>query len=275
MNDIPLYVTRRRLFVGAGALVGASLMPWTIRQAWGARPRIARGSLGDLDWLDLGGRNRRKLLTEDPATGAHTFYLELPASWEGGGVAHYHNCSEEVYVISGDVTLNGRDYLRAGAYLYRPAGIVHGHNEGSQEGCRLIIKTDSALDFNYIPEPASDEEYVLHPSEDGRPHILHLETPQLPWTWHGDGSARYGVKALSEDRHTGAHTRLIRFPAGWSGEFVMSGDASWEWFVAHGAVTLDDASTFAADSYSVRPAGGGEQAFVRAAVETQVLLWRD
>ncbi len=268
-------MTRRELLARAAACAGLSVLPWASRPAWGRRPRVAHAALADLDWLESDRSNARKRLSEDSDTGALTFYLELPVNWQGGGVAHYHTCSEEVYVLAGDVTLNGRDYLRDGAYLYRPAGIVHGHQEGSVSGCRLIIKTDRALDFNYVQEPAASEEYVLEPSEDGRPHILHLNTQLMDWRWQAAGQARYGVKALSQDRRTGASTRLLRFPAGWSGNFRMSGAASWEWFVIAGDLRLDDNTRFVTDAYSVRPAGGGEQAFVRAAAPTDLLLWRD
>jgi mannose-6-phosphate isomerase-like protein (cupin superfamily) len=252
-------------------MAGLSVLPRT----WAVRPEVTQLRLADMDWAPLGERNRRKTLSVDSQTGGLTFYMEIPPNWQGGGVAHYHTCSEEVYVISGDVTLNGREYLEDGAYLYRPSGIVHGHQEGSIGGCRLIIKTDSSLDFNYIPEPISDEEYVFNASDDGRPHILHLKTPELEWSWQGAENRKYGVKLLSEDRNTGASTALIQLPSNWAGEFEMTPDASWEWFVLDGEAVVDDGTILTADSYSLRPAGGEGQAFVAADKRTRLLLWRD
>ncbi len=240
-----------------------------------ARPEIPHLNLADLSWEPVGTRNRRKQLSIDAVTGGLTFYMEIPAGWQGGGVAHYHTCSEEVYVISGDVTLNGRDYLEDAAYLYRPAGIVHGHREGSIGGCRLIIKTDGPLDFNYVEEPRSEEEYIFRVSADGRPHILHLKTPELQWARRDQGASQYGVKVLSQDRNTGAYTGLLLLAAGWAGRFDMSRDANWEWFVIDGDAMLDDGTNLGADSYGFKPAGRVGNAIVRAMNRTRVLLWRD
>ena len=176
--------------------------------------------------------------------------------------------------MAGDVTLNGQDYLSTGSYLYRPAGIVHGHQEASRTGGRLIIRTDKALDFNYVREPSSPEEYVLHASADGRPHLLHLKTTDMDWDWQGDGQSGYGRKILSQDRISGATTSLVRLPHGWIGELQMQSDFEWEWFVLSGSVVLDSGAIFSAESYSFRPLAGETQAFVRAERQTNLVLWR-
>ena len=265
----------RRGFLRAGTLAGLGLLPGSlISSARAARPLVSHSALDAMDWTAT-GNNSRKRLSHDPETGAQTFYLELPENWVGGGVAHYHTCSEEVYVLDGDVTLNGRDYLVQGSYLYRPSGIVHGHYEASRGGCRLIIKTDSLLDFNYIEQPESPEEYVHTPSDDGRQHIVHLETPQVDWVMTGEGQTRHDTKVLSLDRKSGASTRLIRFPAGWRGRLDLDSAYTWEWFVIGGEARLDDATRFSTDSYSIRPAGSEQHAFVSARTETRLLLWRD
>ncbi|MEE8305757.1 MAG: DUF4437 domain-containing protein [Gammaproteobacteria bacterium] len=265
----PFCRIKRQFLAGGGALLGLSVVPWTVRRAWAARPFIPHVALEDIEG------SRRKQFSEDPETGAHTRYMEIAANWQGGGVAHYHTFSEEVYVLSGDVTLNGRDYLVEGSYLYRPGGIVHGHQEGSIRGCRLILKFGGPMDSNYIDEPESNEEYVQVPSDDGRPHIVHLETPGMEWQQHGDGQARYGTKVLSEDRKTGASTMLIRFPAGWRGRLELDSAATWEWFVIKGQAVLEDGTTFETDSYSLRPVAGRRNAFVGAKAESEILLWRD
>ncbi len=179
-----------------------------------------------------------------------------------------------MYIIDGDITLNGRDYLTAGSYLYRPSGIVHGHNEGSISGCRCIIRTDGLLDFTLIPNPSSPDEYVEMPSSDGRPHVLHLRAPDLDWTWHGEGRSRYGIKTLSEDRANGSTTSLVRLPAGWTGEFNLEAGIAWEWFVVSGQTSMSDGIEFEQESYSYRPAAPQPLAFTRAQAQTDVLLWR-
>ena len=244
-----------------------------MRQARADRPRLPHVALDDID-RPFGTSMGRRFLSRDPDSEAATTFFDFPERWQGGGVAHYHSCGEEVYVIKGDITLDGRDYLTAGSYLYRPSGIVHGHNEGPIGGCRCLIRTDGPLDFNFIPEPTSDGEYVLHPSDDGRPFVLHLRTPYTEWTLHGDGQSRYGMKVLSTDRVNGSYTALVRLPAGWTGSLRLEQNVNWEWFVVKGLAMLSDGTAFETDSYSYRPATSESVAFTSAEADTDVLLWR-
>ena len=123
------------------------------------KPLIEQVAIEDIPWEVLGTHGlRRRALGVDPKTGRATQYVNIPQGWKGGGTAHYHDAFEEVFVIKGDVTLNGRDYLGDGSYIYRPGGIVHGHDEGAQAGCFCIIRTGGALELKLIPDPEDDEE---------------------------------------------------------------------------------------------------------------------
>jgi quercetin dioxygenase-like cupin family protein len=261
-------VSRRRV-LSWGIAAGAALaLP---RWARAQRPLVPHAALADIG-TPFGTTHGVKTLSTDQSSGASTAFHSFPAPWKGGGVAHYHSCAEEVYVISGDITLNGRDELTAGSYLYRPGGIVHGHDEGSTGGCRCLIRTDGALDFNYIENPRSPEEYVEVPSDDGRPHIVHLRAPEMDWSARGAGPSAYGEKILSTDAKTGAQTSLLRLPAGWRGGVSLDADYGWEWFVIDGDMTCTDGTRFGAETYSYRPAGG--VAFTEAAADTMLLLWK-
>ncbi len=268
-------INRRRWLIGSvtTGTVGLSTLMGSVRTAQAERPSITYLTLEDTG-TPFGTSMGRRILSQDPDTQATTSHFSFPAPWQGGGTAHYHSCAEEVYVIEGDITLNGRDYLTAGSYLYRPSGIVHGHDEGSINGCRCIIRTDGALDFTMIPEPESPEEYVLVPSDDGRSHVLHLRTPDMDWTWQSGNGEGYGTKILSEDRITGATTSLVTFPAGWTGELMLDPGIAWEWFVIRGNTTLNDGTVYQADTYSYRPARSQPLAFTAAETDTDILLWK-
>ena len=251
------------------SLLGGVLALCTASPARAARPLIAHLDLADVP-IPKGAMKRD--LSVDPDTGASTVFFDFPANWVGGGVAHYHSFSEEIYVISGAVTLNGRDQLVGGSYLYRPGGIVHGHHEASGPGARFIGRMGGKLDFNYVREPTSEEEYVLKAVPDGRPHIVHLRTTERPWTKAADG---HQIKVLSEDRVTGARTALLHFPTGWTGRMQLDPKNGWEWFAIRGTAALDDGTAFAKDSYANRPVGAPACAIVRAESETLILMWRN
>jgi quercetin dioxygenase-like cupin family protein len=56
------------------------------------------------------------------ASGGATFFLRFAAG--AVGAAHTHPGGEELFVVSGDITVGGRR-LRAGDYLYTPPDGVH------------------------------------------------------------------------------------------------------------------------------------------------------
>jgi quercetin dioxygenase-like cupin family protein len=228
-----------------------------------------------LPWEPLGSLTR-KLLSKDPHTGAETNLVRIPPGWRGSGKAHYHHCYEEAFVMDGDVTLTGREDLVDGSYLYRPAGIVHGHRESARDGCRVLIKLGKTLDFNYQMPPASEDEYPIFPTIDGRGHVVHLRTPQAPVAMLAGGDAPVEAVTMSEDAPARAYSRLLRFPRAWRGELALAPEDSWEWFVARGALQVSDGTRYARDGYSFRPPGHGPAvAITGAAAGTWLLVWRN
>ncbi len=228
-----------------------------------------------LPWEPLGSLTR-KLLSKDPVTGAETNLVRIPAGWRGSGKAHYHHCYEEAFVMDGDVTLTGREDLVDGSYLYRPAGIVHGHRESARDGCRVLIKLGKTLDFNYQMPPESEDEYPIFPTNDGRGHVLHLRTPAARFVSLGEENAAVEAVTMSEDAPARAYSQLLRFPRAWRGELPLDPADSWEWFVARGAVELSDGTRYLRDGYSFRPPGHAPPtAITGAEAGTWLLVWRN
>jgi quercetin dioxygenase-like cupin family protein len=228
-----------------------------------------------LPWEPLGSLTR-KLLSKDPESGAETNMVRIPAGWRGSGKAHYHRCYEEAFVMHGDVTLTGREDLVDGSYLYRPAGIVHGHRESAREGCIVLIKLGKTLDFNYELQPTSQDEYPFFPTTDGRGHVLHLRTPSAPTLPLGPDAGGVEAVTMSEDLGAGAYSRVLRFPRAWQGRLALDASDSWEWFVADGAIELDDGTCYPRYGYSFRPPGHTPAvAIVRADAATRLLMWRN
>ncbi|TYC85014.1 cupin domain-containing protein [Novosphingobium sp. BW1] len=203
-----------------------------------------------LEWEMLGthGLKRRKL-GEDPETGHVTNLVYIPEGWRGGGVAHFHDAFEEVYMLEGSVTLDGNHYFRKGVYFYRPGHIVHGHDERSEEGALALVRSDGLLSLQLIHEPEQPIEYPLPEADDGRGHVFELAIadisprpdPALPEVWT--------IKAFSADPRSGARTFEALVPAGWQGEAAALG-CSWEAYVLDG--TLEGAGkSWVAGDYTV------------------------
>jgi glyoxylate utilization-related uncharacterized protein len=89
---------------------------------------------------------RLKLLWRDEKSGAYSRLLSVDPGWSEPRLEH-HDCSEEAFVIAGDMTMGSLGTMRPGAYFWRPPGIKHGPMHSSS-GALILIRTDGAL-FNY------------------------------------------------------------------------------------------------------------------------------
>ncbi len=251
-------------------LVAAAVSLFTT-SAYATRPEVVHGTIAAAQAAPRGS----KILTIDPVNKATTAYYTFPENWKGGGRAHYHSPYEEVYILDGDITLTGRDDYVKGSYLYRPGGIVHGHHESSRKGSRMITRTGAEINFNYVDNPTSEEEYVMVPNTiDGRPHIVHLKAPAMKAETVGTGAASYTRKVLSKDVKTGASTSLLEFPTAFKGRIDLPETKNREWVVVGGQASLDDGTVYELESFSFRPAGK-KHAFVSAMPGTQILMWEE
>jgi uncharacterized RmlC-like cupin family protein len=189
-----------------------------------------------MDWEPLGTHGlRRKRLGHDPATQHTTSLVEIPQGWHGGGVAHFHEAFEEVLMLSGSVTLDGRHYWHGGDYFYRPAFIVHGHAEQSPEGALCVIRSDGVLELLLVHEPEQDVEYPLPRAADPRGHLFQLPIDTVAGAPDAAFPAEWRIRPLSADPQSGARTLIADIPAGWSGTAAPMG-AAWEAMVLSGAV---------------------------------------
>jgi len=216
------------------------------------RPHISFIDPTDQEWVQILGKGvERKFLGVDPDTGSDTCFVRIPPGWAGDAGAHIHTFYEEAYIISGDINLNGHEDLVEGSYLYRPGGIVHGWVEKSREGATVIIKMGGPTDIISVPGPDHEDEYDLPEvrHHDGRPHIIHLRTKDMGWTWHEKAAARFGTKILSEDSDNKNRTFLLNLPAGFKGRFKGDDDRNLECAVVHGALNLEDGTEIKVGSY--------------------------
>jgi quercetin dioxygenase-like cupin family protein len=222
-----------------------------------AREHIKFIDSNQLPWEPIGTHGlRMRRLSCDTDTGAMTFVLDIPPGWKGGGVAHYHTCYEEAYVISGDVTLDGKRYYTANEYLYRPGYVVHGHDERSNEGCRALVKVGGHLDMNLVHEPESAEEYALPRAVFDRSLVQFQQRSDLQWVERGEGANHSRRQILSENPANGAVSTLVEFKPGWRGRAGAHYHSfSEEAYIISGDVALDDEPIYTAGCYLYRLRG--------------------
>lgn len=90
---------------------------------------------------------RLKLLWRDETTGAYSRLLDVAPGWGEPRLEH-HDCSEEAFMLSGDMTMGGLGTMGPGAYFFRPPGIKHGPMH-SRAGAVIFIRTDGILVNHY------------------------------------------------------------------------------------------------------------------------------
>jgi hypothetical protein len=88
-----------------------------------------------------------KLLWRDELTGAYTRLINADPGWTEKRREH-HDCVEEVYMISGDMTMGALGTMTAGGYIWRPPGIQHGPMH-TRAGGLMFIRTDGPLKNYY------------------------------------------------------------------------------------------------------------------------------
>ncbi|HXN21750.1 MAG TPA: DUF4437 domain-containing protein [Candidatus Dormibacteraeota bacterium] len=90
-----------------------------------------------------------KLLSVDDSLGARTLITRLSAGWKHP--KGYHNKNEEIFLLSGDLTIGGKKMTKY-SYAYYPAGYAHGP-AFSEHGATLLHWWDGEPDF--VPSSAS------------------------------------------------------------------------------------------------------------------------
>ncbi|NQV80413.1 MAG: hypothetical protein HQ495_07655 [Alphaproteobacteria bacterium] len=69
----------------------------------------------------------RRVLWQDPVSGADTRHLTIPQGVSGLG-AEWHPCNEEIFCLTRDTVAGDAHPFRAGSFLFNPAFAVHGGN---------------------------------------------------------------------------------------------------------------------------------------------------
>ncbi len=88
----------------------------------------------------------RRVLWLDPATGADTRLLKVPAGFRGGG-PNWHPVEEEIFCLEGDIEPDETRPMRPGSFLWNQKGSIHGFGEQTRGGCMLLEWHDGPWDL--------------------------------------------------------------------------------------------------------------------------------
>lgn len=228
----------------------------------------------DVPWQPIGTHGLMcKTLAFDEDTRGMLNYLDIPKDWRGGGIAHFHEAFEEVYILEGSVTLGAGRWFVEGDYFYRPGHVVHGHDEQANEGCRALVRSNGPLALNLVHEPAEPDEYPLEKT-DPRGHVLQLPVETVPWTKLAGFPPKWEMRLLSRDPVGGALTVMARVPAGWSSEVPIGHTAPWSLYVLDGGLDMQGEAMGKGD-FADGPPGTGPAGPTTSASGATLFLWFD
>ena len=91
----------------------------------------------------------RRVLWEDPETGADTRLLKVPAGFEGKG-PNWHPVHEEIFCLEGDIGPDDKRLMVPGTYLHNLAFGVHGYHEHSNGGATVLEWHDGRWAINFV-----------------------------------------------------------------------------------------------------------------------------
>ena len=204
-----------------------------------------------VDFLDLATarwtRNEHGVdvlvLSEDPVSGAITFALRCPPGLVYPEDAHFYDCDQDLFQLEGEFHHDELVSFRQGDYVFRPAGTVYGHGEGSEGGIIIASLGRRPLRFMFQDHP---EPWTGHYRVDrlwcNRPvEPLVVQSTGLPWEPSGlsplirmrrlrgePGRASPVAGASGHSPWAADAACLLRIRAGFSGELVLWADTTVE-----------------------------------------------
>ena len=187
-----------------------------------------------------------RCLNHDPAMGARTLIVDMPAGWEHA-TPRWHSCDEEFLVLDGELEIGSAQY-RTGHYVFRPAGLEHGPTR-SETGCRLLYWHESAFDVRTdapAPEDVSDKPFIdgldtQIPKEQWERFPVPLPTPAL-------------MVRLRKREETGCDTTLEWIPPNTMSPAREYHTADEEVYVMDGWAATDPTHVYLPGSYLCWPA---------------------
>jgi hypothetical protein len=213
-----------------------------------------------------------KLLSFDESTKARAQITRLPAGWRQP--AGYYGTNEEIFVLSGDLSIGGKRMTRY-SYAYYPAGYAQGEAV-TEAGATLLQWWDGEIEF--VPGRESKAGTRLDEV------VEDWNFYEKPWTADKDFPAKYDfptppnrrLKLLRQDKVTGQMTWInwsssgnvrVGYPKNepWEAHpsfeeaMVLEGDLTYGECLPQGEVV----GTYTAGGYFFRPPGirhGGRSA---------------
>ncbi|MDH7452223.1 DUF4437 domain-containing protein [Luteimonas composti] len=199
-----------------------------------------------------------KMLSADPETGARSALqcIDPARGYKAPALPHYHDGDEEIFIVKGELTFDGRQWLGERAYCFHPARTVHGFRSQVDSEAWFISRIKRPLKFDFHEDAESLEPYSLDGVESER-GVAVVPTPaERPWEDILDAGGKTIARRqiLSVHPGTGEGSMLVEFLPGFvspHGDHYHS--VYEEVFVVSGQLETADGKVFTKGCYSYKP----------------------
>jgi quercetin dioxygenase-like cupin family protein len=201
-----------------------------------------------------------KMLSANAKTGARTALqcIDPARGYKPPTVAHYHpDMDEELYILKGNMSFDGKNWLRAGAYCFHPGNTVHGFKSTVTEESWFLSRISRPLEFGFVEQPAALQPYALTGKTAERPiNVLADPLKEPGWTEERNDAGEVVLRRYNLGTHpkTGEGSMLVEFMPAWRARHGAHFHRVYkEMFVARGEFTTADGKVFSAGCYSFIP----------------------
>jgi len=199
-----------------------------------------------------------KPLSYDPENGARTAFqcIDPNRGYKPPPCAHYHHMDEELLVIKGTFTFDGKTWLGPKSYCFHPAETVHGFRSRIDDEAWFLSRCSKELDFCLHPEAEGETPYSLTGAEDPRGVTVLADPEAGEWVDVKDaaGAVTLQRRLLSKHPETGEGSMLVRFMPGWQSPHGDHFHTVYEeLFVLEGAIETDGGDVYGAGAYLFKP----------------------
>lgn len=199
-----------------------------------------------------------KPLSHDPENGARTAFqcIDPKRGYQPPPTAHYHHMDEELLVIKGTFSFDGKTWLGPRSYCFHPAETVHGFKSTIHDEAWFISRCSKELDFCLHPDAEGDTPYSLTGKDDPRGVTVLPKPEGGAWVEvkNDAGEVTLRRRILSRNPETGEGSMLVQFMPGWQSPHGDHFHTVYEeMFFLDGEMETDDGHAYGEGWYIFKP----------------------
>jgi quercetin dioxygenase-like cupin family protein len=213
-----------------------------------------------MEWQDLEKRSGllTKMLTSDPETGARTALqcIDPGRGYKAPTRPHYHSAEEEIILVKGAFTFNGREWLKRMSYCFHPPRTVHGFESAVDGETWFLSRVRKPLDYGFTDDKRDLVPYSLDDVTHERDTSVIVNAEAGDWQELRDETGKTVARrlVLSEHPRTKEGASLWEFLPGWeSSHGDHYHDVFTEFFVFDGELLGSDGTVYSGGCYSYKP----------------------